>query len=412
MQINQISAETYVKIKNKNRNQNLKNVQTKPSFGGWFSRLTGKSLKNCYARLDSDIRIYSPYELKKLKQNIALEIDEIIKLQGTPAVKKRLDDLLHSPFIDYDSKYINGYMSLADRISYAKPADKGTDTYRQFVLTSLSETMPLEFIAPQMKPEFVKRNGEIQYFLYNYKKMDENTQQAKAVRQMVSRLADANIPFENYRYFLADSLLHDKPLMSKIYIDKFNVKPYDYMNVYRNTGIKYNYIHTRKGNPEIFYDDVINTEFCLDDLQNNGYLPNGYMLFYQIAGLAKDKNTREVFDVFSYLKDMFSPPLGLRYKHHDFWKDTIKYHPELCTSEFLEKLGKHLLPKCENNAGYFLSNIPIPTEHVPKLIKDADKKIEQLKSLGISENNAELKFWTEFKNYFVKVYGKYLPPEN
>ena len=71
-----------------------------------------------YARLDSDIRIYSQKELERLRRNVALEISEIMDMSNTPELTKRLDDLLHSPFVNYEPRYIDNLFSLADKITF------------------------------------------------------------------------------------------------------------------------------------------------------------------------------------------------------------------------------------------------------------------------------------------------------
>lgn len=132
---------------------NHTNKQSTPAFSGWGNLFKPKKSNPIYARLDSDIRIYSQKELERLRRNVALEISEIMDMSNTPGLTKRLDDLLHSPFVNYEPRYIDNLFSLADKITFPTQNKRNTETYRQFVLTSLSETMPLEILDKNQKKQ-------------------------------------------------------------------------------------------------------------------------------------------------------------------------------------------------------------------------------------------------------------------
>ena len=142
----QITAITNTINTTKQYNTNKSNNSTStPNFTGFWNLFEKKtSLK--YVKLESDTAIYSPKELKKLRKNVANEIREIIKMPATPGLKKRLNDLLYSPFADYKTDYFDGMSNLSNLISYNCERGKGTDLYRQFVTTSIAETMPIELL--------------------------------------------------------------------------------------------------------------------------------------------------------------------------------------------------------------------------------------------------------------------------
>ena len=75
------------------------------------------------------------------------------------------------------------------------------------------------------KKAITTTNEAVKKMLYDYTKMDESTPQAAAIRKMVKRLGENDIPVNNSDYYLAMSITHKKPLMSKTYIDTFNISP-------------------------------------------------------------------------------------------------------------------------------------------------------------------------------------------
>ena len=221
-----IQKITYTTGANPSVQNSIRRSQTQnlPAFTGFGLFKPRKNPLN-YAKYDSDVRIYSPQELKNLKRNVAYEISEMLDSPAVPAQLNRMKELLNSPFVDYETRYIDNTFSLADKITFPPQTSKNTDSYRQFVTTSLSETMPFDILTDTQKSTLTKDNITFKKILYDYQKMDESTPQAASVRKMIKRLGENNIPVHNKDYHLAMSLIHEKPLMSKTIIDTFNITP-------------------------------------------------------------------------------------------------------------------------------------------------------------------------------------------
>ena len=248
---------------NTNKSNNL--VST-PNFTGFWNFLPKKNSLR-FVKLDSDITIFSPKELKKLRENVAREIKEIITLPATSALKKRLDDLLTSPFVDFKADYSGE--SLADKIVYNFEAGKGTDMYRYFLTKSLAESMPLEILKSKDFKGIVSKRGNepLKYVLETYHKMNEKTPEAEMVRKMVDRFKNADIPIPNKNYYLAESIINNQLLMSKTYINTFGINPNDNIEIISNksthTEVNFRELIKKFNNPPIMENCVTNTKFFI-----------------------------------------------------------------------------------------------------------------------------------------------------
>ena len=283
------------------------NVTQNPSFSGLWNIFPKKNSLR-YVKLDSDMSIFSPNELKKLRKNISSEIQEIISMPETPALKKRLDDLLHSPFTDYKIEYEGE--SLSDRIAYPYKHGKGTALYRQFITTSLAETMPLEILKGKEFKEIAYREGNepLHYIFDNYHKMNENTPEAASIRKIVHRFKDADIYIPNQNFYLAESLVKNQPLMSKTYVDLFGIKPFQNMDVYTHLD-KYpiecgENLDKHYGNSNFIDHPTLGKFFVVNPYKiDDGYTlyvgPEGSKLIslYQLSQLSKNEEIRKVFDL-------------------------------------------------------------------------------------------------------------------
>ena len=314
----QITAITNTINTTKQYNTNKSNNSiSAPNFTGFWGFLPKKNSLR-YVKLDSDITIFSPKELKKLQENVAREIKEIITLPTTSALKKRLDDLISSPFVYFKADYSGE--SLSDKIVYNFETGKGTDMYRYFLTKSLAETMPLEILKSKDFKGIVSKRGNepLKYVLETYHKMNEKTPEAEMVRKMVDRLNNADIPIPNKNYYLAESIINNQLLMSKTYINTFGINPNDNIEIISNksahTEVNFRELIKKFNNPPIMEDSVTNTKFFIvnpDKAQNSdgSYFNYGNVsepfTLYKLCGLSKDEGIRNIFEVIPFMKNDF-----------------------------------------------------------------------------------------------------------
>ena len=414
MQITAIT-NTINTTKQYNTNKSNNSIST-PNFTG-FLRFLPKKNSLRYVKLDSDITIFSPKELKKLQENVAREIKEIITLPATSALKKRLDDLLTSPFVDFKADYSGE--SLADKIVYNFETGKGTDMYRYFLTKSLAETMPLEILKSKDFKGIVSKRGNepLKYVLETYHKMNEKTPEAEMVRKMVDRLNNADIPIPNKNYYLAESIINNQLLMSKTYINTFGINPNDNIEIISNksahTEANFRELIKKFNNPPIMENSVTNTKFFIvnpDKAKNSdgSYFNYGNVsepfTLYKLCGLSKDEGIRNIFDVIPFMKNnlhKYRPrnekdfvPIN---KFEHFLIGAKDYHPELTSVDFVEKYVKSFEGDEKEVCAILFDYLPIKRNAEFKA--ELENKINMLRQSNSTESKKELNLLNEINNY-------------
>lgn len=398
-----------------NTNKSNNSVST-PNFTGFWNFLPKKNSLR-YVKLDSDITIFSPKELKKLRENVAREIKEIITLPATSALKKRLDDLLTSPFVDFKADYSGE--SLADKIVYNFETGKGTDMYRYFLTKSLAESMPLEILKSKDFKGIVSKRGNepLKYVLETYHKMNEKTPEAEKVRKMVDRFKNADIPIPNKNYYLAESIINNQLLMSKTYINTFGINPNDNIEIISNksahTEVNFRELIKKFNNPPIMENSVTNTKFFIvnpDKAQNSdgSYFNYGNVsepfTLYKLCGLSKDEGIRNIFDVIPFMKNnlhKYRPrnekdfvPIN---KFEHFLIGAEDYHPELTSVDFVEKYVKSFEGDEKEVCAILFDYLPIKRNAEFK--SELENKINMLRQSNSTESKKELNLLNEINNY-------------
>lgn len=413
----QITAITNTINTTKQYNTNKSNNSiSAPNFTGFWGFLPKKNSLR-YVKLDSDITIFSPKELKKLQKNVAREIKEIITLPTTSALKKRLDDLISSPFVDFKADYSGE--SLADKIVYNFETGKGTDMYRYFLTKSLAETMPLEILKSKDFKGIVSKRGNepLKYVLETYHKMNEKTPEAEMVRKMVDRLNNADIPIPNKNYYLAESIINNQLLMSKTYINTFGINPNDNIEIISNksahTEVNFKELIKKFNNPPIMEDSVTNTKFFIvnpDKAKNSdgSYFNYGNVseLFtlYKLCGLSKDEGIRNIFEVIPFMKNdlhKYRPrnekdfvPIN---KFEHFLIGAKDYHPELTSVDFVGKYVKSFEGEEKEVCAILFDYFPI--KHNAEFKAELENKINMLSQSNSTESKKELDLLNEINNY-------------
>lgn len=398
---------------NTNKSNNLAST---PNFTGFWNFLPKKNSLR-FVKLDSDTTIFSPKELKKLQENVAREIKEIITLPATSALKKRLDDLLTSPFVDFKADYSGE--SLADKIVYNFETGKGTDMYRYFLTKSLAESMPLEILKSKDFKGIVSKRGNepLKYVLETYHKMNEKTPEAEMVRKMVDRFKNADIPIPNKNYYLAESIINNQLLMSKTYINTFRINPNDNIEIISNksahTEVNFRELIKKFNNPPIMENSVTNTKFFIvntDKAKNSdgSYFNYGNVsepfTLYKLCGLSKDEGIRNIFDVIPFMKNnlhKYRPrnekdfvPIN---KFEHFLIGAEDYHPELTSVDFVEKYVKSFEGDEKEVCAILLDYLPIKRNAEFKA--ELENKINMLRQSNSTESKKELNLLNEINNY-------------
>lgn len=413
----QITAITNTINTTKQYNTNKSNnLASTPNFTGFWDFLPKKNSLR-FVKLDSDTTIFSPKELKKLQENVAREIKEIITLPATSALKKRLDDLLTSPFVDFKADYSGE--SLADKIVYNFETGKGTDMYRYFLTKSLAESMPLEILKSKDFKGIVSKRGNepLKYVLETYHKMNEKTPEAEMVRKMVDRFKNAGIPIPNKNYYLAESIINNQLLMSKTYINTFGINPNDNIEIISNksahTEVNFRELIKKFNNPPIMENSVTNTKFFIvnpDKAKNSdgSYFNYGNVsepfTLYKLCGLSKDEGIRNIFDVIPFMKNdlhKYRPrsekdfvPIN---KFEHFLIGAEDYHPELTSVDFVEKYVKSFEGDEKKVCAILFDYLPIKRNAEFKA--ELENKINMLRQSNSTESKKELDLLNEINNY-------------
>lgn len=423
MQINSINSIPQSNIYC-NRSYKTKNSkQTKPAFTGLFSFFTNKNTLR--ATLNSDIAIYSPKELAKLREYATREVVDMFKQAPTPGLIKRMDNILHSPFVDYETAYFGGDCSnLADQIAYHTGSKNDSELYRHFVLTSLSQTMPMELIEKSRKVGLTGSNESLYNILESYSKMDEATPMAAQVRKMVQRLTEAEIPIHNQNYLCAKSILNNQPLMSKTYVDSLGLTPESSIKIIHNEDMpdtNFYTAHSVIGKPKLLRDGSGNSSlFFIVDPEKCKNIPSKSeeasiifsfysrnMSLYNLAGLSENKTVREeVFDIIPWIKANRNRHIATRKKY--IGKDetlyrtlyTAKtYHPELLELNFLEKYIMSYGGKVDMYDIFSEFPVRYTFSEDGKLLKDTTKRINELKQENSPNNSERIEKLSDFLDY-------------
>lgn len=415
MQISPLSnklSTTKYNVTNKTQNSNVSN----PSFTGFWNFLPKKNSLR-YVKLDSDTTIFSPKELKQLRENVTREVKEIISMPETLALKKRLDDLLTSPFVDYKTDYSGG--SLTGDIVYNFETGKGSGMYRHFLTKSIAETMPLEILKNKDFKGIVSERGNepLKYVLETYHKMNEKTPEAEMVRKMVGRLKEADIPIPNKNYYLAESIVNNQSLMSKTYIDKLGITPNDEISVIteRSTHTKnyFDKLYKRFENPKIIDNSVTGTKFFIVNPHKARYEDGRYFNYesvsepitlYKLCGLSKDEEIRNIFDVIPFMKNdlhKYHPrnerDFAPEDKFEHFLLGAKDYHPELTSVDFVEKYVKSF--GGDEKEVYAILSDYLPIKYNSEFKTELEDKIHLLSKNNSTENKKELDLLTRIYNY-------------
>ena len=413
----QITAITNTINTTKQYNTNKSNnLASTPNFTGFWDFLPKKNSLR-FVKLDSDTTIFSHKELKKLQENVAREIKEIITLPATSALKKRLDDLLTSPFVDFKADYSGE--SLADKIVHNFETGKGTDMYRYFLTKSLAESMPLEILKSKDFKGIVSKRGNepLKYVLETYHKMNEKTPEAEMVRKMVDRFKNADIHIPNKNYYLAESIINNQLLMSKTYINTFGINPNDNIEIISNksahTEVNFRELIKKFNNPPIMENSVTNTKFFIvnpDKAKNSdgSYFNYGNVsepfTLYKLCGLSKDEGIRNIFDVIPFMKNnlhKYRPrnekdfvPIN---KFEHFLIGAEDYHPELTSVDFVEKYVKSFEGDEKEVCAILFDYLPIKRNAEFKA--ELENKINMLRQSNSTESKKELDLLNEINNY-------------
>lgn len=413
----QITAITNTINTTKQYNTNKSNnLASTPNFTGFWNFLPKKNSLR-FVKLDSDTTIFSPKELKKLQENVAREIKEIITLPATSALKKRLDDLLTSPFVDFKADYSGE--SLADKIVHNFETGKGTDMYRYFLTKSLAESMPLEILKSKDFKGIVSKRGNepLKYVLETYHKMNEKTPEAEMVRKMVDRFKNADIPIPNKNYYLAESIINNQLLMSKTYINTFGINPNDNIEIISNksahTEVNFRELIKKFNNPPIMENSVTNTKFFIvnpDKAKNSdgSYFNYGNVsepfTLYKLCGLSKDEGIRNIFDVIPFMKNnlhKYRPRNEKEFvpinKFEHFLIGAEDYHPELTSVDFVEKYVKSFEGDEKEVCAILFDYLPIKRNAEFKA--ELENKINMLRQSNSTESKKELNLLNEINNY-------------
>lgn len=426
MKISQISPTFfYNQNKNNTPNNNL-NKKSLRAFSG-LPLFGANKIKNMQkAALNSDLSIFSAKELEKLRKKVVLEIDDIINSSMTSGLSKRLDNLLHSPFVDYQTEYIHGGINLTDRITHFTDK-KATESYKQFVLTSLSDTMPIDILAGVKDMAIPERNSAVKTYLKSYSKLDESSSVATNIRKMVKRFKEAGINIADKDTYLAESILSAQPLMSKNYIDLFKISPAQNVKVIKESKFYYNpqyfgELCTAFEQPKIFYDGMEKSKFFVVNQGNVAKLENSdyfkydnnteFKTLYELSGLSENKNIKELFDIIHYLKSKAGEIVNLDRKTSKntntftfFLEKAEKYHPELNSLEFIEKYIKSLDSYKEQPLSDLLKQFPNSFFMNKKTIQDISEKIRILEKQPSAENKQEIEFLTKLHSFITNYFA-------
>lgn len=384
-QYNKKNNNKYASTPINNNNNNIAELSAvhnqQINFAGFFGIFSSDKKENI--SLDENTGILSEKQIKRAKKLVNSEIYNIMfENEYSEATSKRLDQLLHSPFVDYNLEGLDperSYISLNDLIITRK-SENNNKLYNQFLITSLAETLPeLTFINKTneeltsneytIKQGFQKiyhNNNAIFQIFQSYLKTDEDSKEAEAIRKMIKTLKDYNMETKDYPSFFAECLLNNKIKMCKFLCDEIGLEPLTNVPAVRNSRGRDNIsvYKDKKGISAVYkdkeyYENELYPNFAIiyPDKAYDTYISSddrtGYKL-YDISALSQGKDAKEFFDIPDYLyrsfkgetsfkyltqdTDMWGYPNGVFRSEHFFW-DNRDRHPEILTIDFLEKFA-------------------------------------------------------------------------
>jgi len=422
-----INTITYSKYNAAPRNKN----SAQPAFTGIFNIFGNNAAKDVF--VNSGTKILSKKQLQKLRENIVDEIYSLFKSHYTPAASKRMDELLNSPYIDYNLECAGSSgLSLADCLEI-RHSQNENKLYNQFVRTSLAKTMPFEaFEDPKSIKELYYRNNAIFQIFQSYTKMDETSKEAKEVRDMVVRMKDNNVEINDYPEFFADCLAHGKLKMCKLLEAKFGINPETTINVVKRkeqTLTEYSKTFgtsTLIANPYYKisrYDTdshiLVYHPQKLDKTGDYSWKITGSeqnMILWDFAACCQDKNSKEFFDIPKYIFTTFYNKPGHK-SFHTFsdltrflWSKAY-YHPEMKSLDFVEQMAKYFRqkagqpPKARVYLNFLPANVLDNNDYI-KYEDEAFERIKKLKSDFTKDNSERIKVLEELYMMFGEANGK------
>ena len=243
--------------------------------------------------------------------------------------------------------------------------------------------------------------------------MNESTPEASAIRKMVKRLNEAGIDISDNKYYLAHSLVNDQPLMSKTLIDAFEIKPNDYISVITEKATRTDSNFKKQiekfDNPQLLTNPATGEKFFIANpeiLKNKGEGTYSFYVFnsetmplYNLAGLSKNKEVKNLFDVFKITD--FNPRKCFSNDNtntlEEFLRKCKPFHPEMDSLEFIEKYIKTYNYQ-NNEINYILSPYPLPNDY-KNLNIEVENKIKMLNQIPSEENKKELDLLRKIQAY-------------
>lgn len=417
------------------KNADVKNQNTvQPAFTGIFNLFGNNAAKDVFVNTSS--KILSPKQLRKAKENVVDEIYSLFKSHYTPASSKRMDELLNSPYVDYNITCAESSgLTLADCIDI-RHSYKENKLYNQFLRTSLAKTMPFEaFENPKSIKDLYYENDAIFQIFQSYTKMDETSKEAQEVRDMILRLKDNNVEIKDYPEFFADCLYNGKLKMCRLLESKFNINPETTINIAQISPQKATEYSKAFGTSTVLANPFYRVSSYDTDSHILVYHPQkldphsesysaikckeNTMDLFDFTACCPDKNSREFFDIPKYIFTTFynnprhrfggnfldlSRSSGLsRY----LW-DKSQKHPEMISLDFIEQTAKYFRQKADkpNNPKEYLKFLPSNITCEKKYESEALERIKKLKSDFKKDNSERIKILEELYMMFGEENGK------
>ena len=222
------------------QNYDTLDFTNKPNINPNFKSLFGmfaKKEKNAVAQVAGDYAkngvsltdftaVLSAKQLRKTKENVTNEIFSLLNTSYSPANAKRLDKLINSPFVDYDiGIWIKDHYTSLAEIALFRRRTTENKLYNRFLMHSLAKTMPFDNVENEYKEGLYHNNHAILQIFKSYLKMDEKSEDAKLVKDMITRMKNLGVNITDYPSFFADCIFNGKIEMCKFLKSTFNFSP-------------------------------------------------------------------------------------------------------------------------------------------------------------------------------------------
>lgn len=341
-----------ISLDNKSHPQAL-NLNNSPNFKGLFSFFCTEA-KSIPLESAQEM-VLSEKQLYNVKKAVVKEIAAILHGPATEPISERLDKLLNSPFADYSLSCLGETGSVTLRNMVSMPKNENPKLYSQFLLTSLSKTMPIEEYKGSKDVTNLYYNNEYLYdILKSYTNIDENSAKAESIRKMIPRLLEAKVDIQDLPSFFADYLLAGKTKICKLLEKELNLKPDTEIPIlnsfFMNKEIFLNKCKKVKSVSTIFntHEDpsaVVHMQkykWSLNSPDNECRI--FYNTLYNIAGMSEKPETRNFFDIADFLFGQCKEGVSAWYtgsvkKNQDFLFRHNKNHPELKSLDFYMKMA-------------------------------------------------------------------------